>query len=134
MKSTLLQTIVQKSKSGLLKHPELMYFPHWTFIVQDNKVISMGQNHSGSTHKYFGYDRDRHNKVGYYVPKYHSEADAVRKCRKTLRSFEAINIRLNRLGELKLSYPCKICYSLLEWLGCKRIYFSTDTGWGDIKL
>ena len=135
MKNTLLITAIQKAKNGLALHPELAYFPHWTFIVQNNKVLSIGRNRSGATHKHFGYDKDKNNKIGYYVPKYHSEADAIRRCRFTLNNgFEAINIRLNRLGELKLSYPCKTCYSLLHWLGCGKIYFSTESAWGDIRL
>lgn len=96
-------------------------FQHFTFIIQENKVIGYGMNRKGDPSKMFGY------------PDYaniHSESDAFRRCRVDIKKdFSVVNVRLNRFGDFRNSKPCECCYGFLDSLGVKEIYFTTDIGW-----
>lgn len=110
------------------KHPEYMSFKHWSFIVQGNKVLGAGKNRSGKAVYNFGYTN---------ISKIHSEVDVYSKTKGILdksKHFEIVNIRLNKLGEVKLSKPCECCYKFLNFMGCRNIYFSTEAGFARIRL
>lgn len=109
-------------------HPEWGYFHHFCFIVQGNKIIEWSTNRRAKPGPHFGYRSEG---------KIHAETDAYRKAKGLLVSsdpFIAINIRLNRQSETKLSAPCKCCYNFLKQLGCSKIWFTTDAGWAEIKF
>jgi hypothetical protein len=127
MKKSLFNEVVSIARSKMHLHPEFDHFLHFTFIIQDNKVIEWGMNHAGMPRKHYGYHKDDIT----FVPKTHAEVDSYKKARGLLdksKSFLAINIRLNRFGELRMSKPCKCCYNLLKNLGCKRFYYSSNVG------
>jgi len=100
-------------------HAQANFF-HFSFLVQNNTILSIGMNHLGKVPP--GYPQ--HSMT-------HSEAHAIDKGRHRLNldiSFEMLNLRLTKTGKLKISKPCNSCYSFLNSLGCKRVYFSTDAG------
>lgn len=99
---------------------------HFTFIIQDNKIVEMGINRKGPPLKAFGYEE---------YQGIHSENDAYKKAKGILndqKQFEAVNIRLNKRDELRLAAPCPCCYEFLTDLGCKTIWFSTAVGFAKI--
>jgi len=103
-----------------LKHPQWDCYKHFSFIIQNNKIIEWGTNRQGSAMIYLGYAP---------YQKIHSEVDAYFKARGIMdrnKPFEVINIRLNKTSHLKVSNPCKCCLAFLNHLGCKRIWYSTD--------
>ena len=109
------------AKERLERHPEFISrgFIHFSFIVYNKKIISIGHNRCGKNPPQYGYEN--HSKI-------HSEVDAWRKARGLLKgdSFDVINIRLNRFGKFKNSRPCKNCIYLLQELGCKNFYYTTN--------
>jgi len=123
MKRKLLQeclTIAHKNNTPT-KHPQWNCYKHFSFIIHRNKIVDWGTNRAGSPLT-FGYEP---------YSKIHSEVDAYFRAKGLMRKgelFEVVNIRLTKGFKLKSSSPCKCCWNFLRNLGCKRIWFTTDTG------
>lgn len=99
---------------------------HFAWLLHNNTVIGFGWNKHRS-HPYqvrWGY-RDRPYAI-------HAEAAAVLSTRKT--GDEMIVVRVNRLGEVRLSKPCVCCYSFLQHYGVRRVWFTTNTSWERMEL
>ena len=103
---------------------------HTTFIVKKNKIQKIGVNNS-KTHptnlkyKYTGSaGEDIRTMVGL-----HSELSAVLKYGKEdCSDCTFVNVRIDRKGKLAMSKPCRGCQDLLDQVGYKRLYYSTQTG------
>jgi tRNA(Arg) A34 adenosine deaminase TadA len=127
VKRTILRDTVRIALEKLPRHSQLLYYPHFTFIVQGNKIIEWGMNSEGVPPIHLGYNE----RIQWGMPKVHSEYNAYRKAKGILQSnktFEIVNIRLNRSQQMRMSAPCECCYAFLGELGCTRCYFSTDCG------
>ena len=106
------------------KHPQFYNYMHYTFVVQGNKVLDWGTNMAGNPR--FGYKA--------YM-KIHSEFTGYQKSKHLLKkndSFEIVNVRLGRMGTLKISKPCSCCVGFLRTKGCKRVYFTTADGFASM--
>jgi deoxycytidylate deaminase len=89
---------------------------HFTFILDGNKIISIGWN-SKKTHP--------KTKKWYPYPYIHSEFMAVNQLRRNLKGLTIVNTRIVH-GEMALSKPCKYCREMLRFYGAKRIYYSGE--------
>lgn len=123
MKKSIIRECVRisKSKNSPRTHPEWGNFHHFSFIVQDNKILGWATNKTGEASKVLGFG-DK-NKI-------HSEPSAYAKAKGLLnstKSFECVNIRLTRLDRLKISKPCDCCFRFLKIMGCSFVYFSTES-------
>lgn len=58
----------------------------------------------------------------------HAEVGAILGAKTNLRGAEALVVRINRIGELRLARPCSHCQLYLENVGIKRVVFSTSKG------
>lgn len=123
MKNTIIRhclKIAQK-KNNPEDHPRWGFFTHYSFIIQDNKLLEWGMNRTGDPYI-----------LGYHPDSFiHSETDAYRKAKGLLdpkKPFEVLNIRLNKNNELRNSKPCPCCYGFIKAMGASKIYFSTDIG------
>lgn len=119
MKKTLIQEAVRIAKQALPTHPWFIHRKcHFSFIVQNNKILEWGMNRQGNPPKAY--------------PNFaaiHSEIDAFRKAKGIMNhniGFEIINIRLNRQGQLRLSAPCERCGPFIKAIGCTHVHFSTN--------
>ena len=134
MKSSLLREAVRIAREKLPRHPERSHWPHTSFIVQGNKIIEYGFNHSGIPPRHLGY----HERISWSSPKTHSELACWRAAKGLLNpnhSWEIINIRLSRgEGELRDSKPCVCCHQFLTSVGCTTCYFSTNVGFARIGM
>lgn len=133
MKSRLLLDALRIAKEKLPRHPQFEHWPHYTFIVQSNKILDWGYNLQDIPPIHMGY----HERINWGLPKTHSELSAWRAAKGLLnpsKSFEAINIRLSRQGEMRDSKPCSCCYQFLCSLGCSSCYFSTDLGFAKLLI
>jgi len=127
MKSTLLIDALKEARRQLPRHPQYQYYPHFSFIFQNGKLISCGKNTAHEPPKHLGYSRRINNNT----PKMHSEWACYKKAMKRLipdQPFICVNIRLNKKSELKFSKPCDCCYNVLKTLGCKYFLCSTEDG------
>jgi hypothetical protein len=129
MKKSILNECLRLARKGLPKHPEYLNYPHWTFLIVNNQIASVGVNSSKEPNKALGY----HSRIDKddFVPKWHSEIDALTKTHRCLRNgFSAINVRVNKSGDPRMSMPCSVCQNLLLKFGCDKICFTHINGWG----
>lgn len=106
-------------------------FLHFSFVMQGTRVHAIGFN-----------DVDKsgvrlYGKFWEYPLKgLHSETSAISKlddlniCRKAT----LVNVRLNKKGQLRNSKPCEICQAVLNFVGLKKIYYSTESGFERLYL
>lgn len=109
MKKSLLTVAYNIACSKLDLHPEYNYYLHYSFIVQDNKIVEWGTNNKIVPAVHFGYQARLNDDD--FKPKMHSEWIAYRRAKGLLnrrRPFDMINIRLNRKKEIKMSRPCEL--------------------------
>lgn len=132
MKKSILNTILKRCVSELASHPEFNFFPHWTFILKNNRIVSSGKNNPKIPHIKWGYHSELKD-LGFQA-KTHSELEAVSKAREFIGGAIAINVRLSRLGLPRLSMPCNRCYNLLQTIGIKKCYFTTDNNWSNLTF
>jgi len=129
MKNTILRECLRIAIERNPTHPEWGHYHHFSFIVQANRILEWGINRKGPPLTQYGYKR---------FGKLHSETEAFRKAKGILdhgKKFEIVNVRLNRSGDVRLSKPCKTCYSFLKSVGdCGYVWFTTDVGWARIKI
>ncbi len=125
VRKSILSNILTKCRADLPGHPQYQHFPHWTFLVKDNKIISSGVNRCVEPSRYYGYHANNSSLT--FRPKWHAELDAIHRCNFNLRGCEVVNVRLNRSGEIRISFPCKICRTMIRVLNCKKVYYTTDT-------
>jgi hypothetical protein len=130
MKKSLLFQALLISKRELKNHTE--NYLHWSFIVKNNQIIEWATNHCGKPPINLGYNRRLDEG---FSAKTHSELAAYKRAKGIMSgSFEIINIRLNKSGELKNSKPCSCCFQFLSEIGCTKGYFSTENNFQKIKF
>lgn len=127
MRKSSLNQFLRIARDKLDAHPQFMAFPHFSFIVQNNRLLGWATNASHTPPIHFGY-HDHPDKN--YRPKLHAELRVYHKVRGILEpgDFEMVNIRLNKTGELRLSKPCNKCFCLISRFGCSKFYYSSETG------
>jgi len=129
MKKNLLYSAIKTAQTKLKHHPErIKGFIHYAFIVQHNQIVEWATNGRLEPPLHYGYHSSKNDIT--FVPKFHAEIWAYKRARGILEDgfFEIINIRLNKLGKLRLSKPCRPCFELLSAVGCKNFYFSSEVG------
>lgn len=101
------------------KHPDWGCYHHFSFIIQNNKIIGYGMNRRGEPIISLGYAE---------WGKIHSEFDAYQQVKGIMSNgaFTVINFRLSKSGELRDSTPCNCCYNFMKKMGCTEIWFSTS--------
>lgn len=133
MKKSLLDVALYTARKKLPLHPELGRFLHYSFVVQNNKIIEWATN-AGKCEppRHYGY----HKADITYRPKYHAEIRAYRRAKGLLNGnpFQIINIRLNKQGVLRLSKPCRCCFDLMTVLGCTKFYYSYKNGFETVSV
>lgn len=132
MRKSILYEAINISIANIEKHPNRKNFIHYSFVVQ-GKIIEWGTNNNKVPALHYGY----HSRIEdhRFKPKTHSEVAAYWKAKGLLernRSFDLINIRLNRMGQMRNSKPCFCCYGLLKALGCDTFYYSTEDNFMNI--
>lgn len=104
---------------------------HFAFIINRNKILSIGENQMDRT-SYFTYKIGKRFSAEKIIkfPYYHAEINAISKMwgrEKISRRMTIISIRLNRFGDLLKSDPCESCRSIIDGLGLKVIYYDGKT-------
>jgi deoxycytidylate deaminase len=65
----------------------------------------------------------------------HAEIRAILSCpRRQLTGAEIWVYRENRYGDTALAKPCQKCLAVIEEVGIKRVYFTTENGYERIDL
>jgi tRNA(Arg) A34 adenosine deaminase TadA len=134
MKKSLLDSALRIAIKEHPSHPEYSRYAHWSFIIQNNKIIEWATNKKdGVPPITMGY----HRRINNGLPKLHSEFVAYNKAKGILlkdSKWHVINIRLNKDGLFRSSAPCSCCYNFIKTLGCNKCFFTTDYGWDKVIL
>lgn len=105
---------------------------HFAFIYRRTKLISMGVNRPTCLCPktlYFGnrFNIDKYKKYHYA----HAETDAIARCwGKTFldKNHQMVVLRLDKNRKLWDSKPCENCQAILDQIGFRRVWYSTENG------
>lgn len=136
MKNHRLNKFVEIAKALQPTHhsyPTIRTF-HVTFAVYRKKTIAIGINNL-KTHpniKQFNYISEEGEDLR-DIARRHSELNCILKLQNKLsinnfNDIVFVNIRLDKAGTIKYAKPCNGCTHLLNQVGYKKIYYSTNNG------
>jgi deoxycytidylate deaminase len=122
--------IIEVSYALINKHNADLRCRHFSFILDRNRIISIGMN-STKTHplnlKYNYVNKD--NKSISDIVGTHAELNAViRLGEEDCSRLTLINTRINRNNVLDYSAPCSGCSDMIKQLNFKNVYFSNVQG------
>lgn len=122
--------IIEVSYALINKHNADLRCRHFSFILDRNRIISIGMN-STKTHplnlKYNYVNKD--NKSISDIVGTHAELNAVIKLgEEDCSKLTLINTRINRNNMLDYSCPCSGCSDMIKQLNFKNVYFSNAQG------
>lgn len=133
MKKQMLEHLLSFCRKNISKHPEIDNYLHWSFLIDGNVIISRGVNRSITPPRYYGYHHYNSNRGPGYLPKWHSELDAIHRCKRYMGNAVMVNIRMNKTGESRMSMPCAGCRRILKVIKCKKVFFSLENDtWGQL--
>lgn len=97
---------------------------HFSFIIRKSEILSIGWNSYSKTHPEtvkWGYPwRYRHSEI-HAIIKFSGRMEELKKCR-------LFNVRVNRLGEVGMSRPCKYCGPMLIEFGFREVLYTNSKG------
>lgn len=99
-------------------------------LIKNGKIISIG------------YNQIRHQSsivVNHWVGSLHAEIHCIINAIKKIDSDKIkgstmIVVRVMKNGKLGLALPCKDCYSVIENFEIKKVIFSTNHGFSEVKV
>lgn len=108
---------------------------HVCFIVKNGHIIE------------YGYNKDKTHPGMLKIPGYktfaqiHAEFDAITKflakykdARKKATKCEIIVVRTRCSGDMANSKPCRGCYHLIEQMGFRAVWYSTEEGFKKLVI
>tara|TARA_Y100000310_G_C20335930_1_gene647499 strand:- start:216 stop:563 length:348 start_codon:yes stop_codon:yes gene_type:complete len=97
---------------------------HGAVLVKGGSIINAA--HNKWSYSSFG-KRFRERDKG--ISTLHAELAAVLNLDRSItQGTDIYVVRINKLGEFKMSKPCTMCEAALKHVGIKRIYYTTDDG------
>jgi deoxycytidylate deaminase len=122
--------IVEVTYALINKHNADLRCRHFSFILDRNRIISIGMN-STKTHPMnlkYNYVNKNKEKISDIVGT-HSELNAVIKLgEEDCSKLTLVNTRINRNNVLDHSAPCHGCSDMINQLNFKNVYFSNVKG------
>lgn len=108
---------------------------HTTFIFLKNRILSIGYNNYKKHHpyhkmgKYFGYKTNPEK----YQPCLHSEISAILKLgEEDLSKCFIVNVRIDANNKLAMAKPCSNCQRVLNQVGFKKLFYSSEKGFSEM--
>jgi deoxycytidylate deaminase len=122
--------IIEVTYALINKHNADLRCRHFSFILDRNRIISIGMN-STKTHPMnlkYNYINKNKEKISDIVGT-HSELNAVIKLgEEDCSKLTLVNTRINRNNLLDHSAPCNGCSDMIHQLNFKNVYFSNIKG------
>lgn len=104
---------------------------HATFIFHKKRIISIGINDYTKHHPYHKMGEYRGFKTNpeHYRPCLHSEISALlRLGEEDCSRYTFVNIRIDNNNKTTIAKPCQNCQKILDGVGYKKLFYSTDNG------
>ncbi len=89
-------------------------------IFDKSKIISRGYNHPQRSVKHL------RRKFQKWPGTVHAEVDAIIKARTELKGMSILVIRVNNKKQLRIAKPCQYCLMYLEYVGIRKVFYSTN--------
>ena len=122
--------IIEVSYALINKHNADLRCRHFSFIMDKNKILSIGLN-SPKTHPLnlkYNYVNKNKEKISNIVGT-HSELSAVIKFgEEDCSGLILVNTRINRNNKLDYSAPCNGCSDMVRQLNFKEVWYSNANG------
>lgn len=105
-------------------------------LIYKGKIISVGYNLQDKTNplqKRFNQYREFDPNASGCKNSIHAECHAILKAKDLDIDWRKVDVfvyRIKKDGSKGMSRPCPACEALLKQQGVKKIYYSTDNGWG----
>lgn len=113
------------SAAALSQHKN---FKHGAAITRGRRVVSIGYNHA-KTHPI--YSRRFKSSL---IETFHSEFHAIVRAHTDLRGCKIYVARKTK-SSISLSFPCRVCFTLIREAGIKQIiYTGSDGNWWAVKV
>lgn len=122
MNNLVLERLILKSRE-LYELPQSS-FKHFSYIMDNKRIVSMGWNFSKKTHPLA-------HRFGYKFMAIHSELHAIKNFPfpvQELRHFKLVNVRIGINKEVRISRPCICCLRLLDFFGIDEVWFTNKEG------
>lgn len=120
---------VKQISYNLIDIPVHSRHRHFSFLIQKNRIISIGYNIGTKTDPLAKRFQHRYDRI-------HSELNCIKKFPmqiKELKKCVMVNTRLGKSGEFLISKPCESCQKLLRYFDITNVYY-TDREGGFVKL
>ena len=105
-------------------------FKHGAVLAKNGTVINASCNKNG-----FNSFGARFRKKEYGCATLHAELGAILNVERSKTEGSTVYVvRVNRRGEKRLSKPCHMCKSALQYCGVKKVIYSTNEGYEVMKL
>ena len=105
-------------------------FKHGAVLTKSGAVINASCNKNG-----FNSFGARFRKKEYGRATLHAELGAILNVERSKTEGSTVYVvRVNKKGEKRLSKPCHMCQSALQYCGIKKVIYSTNEGYEIIKL
>ena len=122
--------IIEVTYALINKHNADLRCRHFSFILDRNRIISIGMN-STKTHPMnlkYNYINKNKEKISEIVGT-HAELNAVIKLgEEDCSKLTLVNTRINRNNVLDNSAPCNGCMDMITQLNFKNVYYSNIEG------
>lgn len=110
-----------------------------TVIVYGNKILSVGFNQLKTSPVQKKYNRYRNGDFPPHIHNdtIHSEIDALNKCSFADIDWKDVILyvgREDKAGNSKLAKPCPACIQAIKDRGIRKVYYTTEDGYGRINL
>jgi deoxycytidylate deaminase len=122
--------------AAAMLHKPTGSFKHFAFIARGTRILSIGWNDLQAKSFKIVTNGERPFAVNYPLGGLHAEANAIRKmddlndCKKAT----LISIRLSNKKQLRNGCPCEDCMKVIQVVGFKRVYYSTNDGFQKFRL
>lgn len=122
--------IIEVTYAFINKHNADLRCRHFSFIMDKNRILSIGLN-SPKTHPLnlkYNYVNKNKEKISNIVGT-HSELSAVIKLgEEDCSGLILVNTRINRNNKLDFSAPCNGCSDMIKQLNFKEVWYSNANG------
>ena len=122
--------IVEVSFALINKHNADLRCRHFSFILDRNRIISIGLN-SLKTHPLnlkYNYVNKNNQSISDIVGTHAELSAVIRLGKEDCSGLTLVNTRINRNNILDFSAPCRGCLDMINQLNFKNVYYSNNIG------
>jgi tRNA(Arg) A34 adenosine deaminase TadA len=104
---------------------------HGAVLIKGGSVISVAKN----SNRYSSFGQRFMPRQKNWLATHHAELGCILGLDKSITKGTTIYVaRVSKEGEVKNSKPCELCQAVLKHVGVRKAIYTTEDGWGCMKL